>query len=103
MATMVVKSTSPTIIITSIFEPISASPSARVGSAGGASSRRGQSTSSATALSATNTVPEMTSAPILLCTMLIGMSPAGFIMYMTMNSTMITISMIIMSTTRTPR
>jgi hypothetical protein len=35
--------------------------------------------------------------------MVIGMSPAGFIMYMTMNTAMMAISMVIISTITTPR
>ena len=45
----------------------------------------------------------MTAAPRVLCTIVIGISPAGFIMYMIMKTAMITISMTIISTISTPR
>lgn len=103
MAIIVARMAIPITIITSIFGPMTASPRARVGSAGGAPRRSGHGTSTAPAASAAKAVPEIASAPRRLCTMLIGISPAGFIMYMIMKTAITSISMIIISITSTPR
>src|SRR5690625_3536403 len=100
---MVANSTRPTSIMTSMCWPMTASPSASVGSAGGEPSRSGQGTTRIPTASSRNTMTDTTREPTLLCSIVIGISPAGFIMYMIMKTAMTIISMTIMRTTSTPR
>ncbi len=102
---MVVSSSGPTVIMTSILEPMIASPRTKVGSSGGAAAVVGHGASRipAAAASRTNTPIEMARAPRLLWNIAIGIRPPGFIMYMIMKTAMIAISMTIMSTVTTPR
>jgi len=102
-ATMVANRARPMISITNIFEPISDSPRANVTSCGGAPSRAGQGTTTIPTASTAKAPTASVIDPDLLWYIDIGMSPAGFIMYMIMNTAMITISMIIIRMMTTAR
>ncbi len=101
--TIVANSTNASVIMVSICEPISAAPSWKVGLAGRAPGRRGQGAAKIPAPSRAKAPIETASEPGLLWYMLIWISPAGFIMYATMNTAMMIISMTIMRMTTTPR
>ncbi len=103
VAIMVARIAIPITIMTSIFAPMIDSPSANAGSGGGRPARSGHGIAKIPAASAANRTPETASAPRLLCSIDIGISPAGFIMYMTMKTAITSISMIIMRITSTPR
>jgi hypothetical protein len=100
---IVARIATPMTIITSIFGPMMDRPSAPVTSAGGRPRRRGHGVTKAPNASRTKTPAAITMAARSLCTIFIGISPAGFIMYMIMKTAMMSISMTIMRMTRTPR
>ena len=105
--TMAASRVTPADSKTSIEPPSSSWPRAAIGSAGGLTAptraAAGKSANRATAARARKLPAPATTAVLSWCTMFIGLSPAGFIMNMTMKRAITIISTAIMKTSAKPR
>ncbi|GFN02354.1 hypothetical protein Smic_09100 [Streptomyces microflavus] len=100
---MVANRAMPKVIMVSICGPISDIPRSIVASVGGLPRRAGHGVERIPAASRTKAAAQMAVAPCLLCIIVIGVRPAGFIMYMIMKTAMMAISIVIISTMTIPR